>query len=179
MSAGRQGTSIERTPSRTTGRYEWDGNYCCVTMVPILNSPLFVCDDHCGCGGCSTGQITYSGEGASYLLEHPIYCACPAGEVVGPTMPSAGGVAVAFSKPAVIFENGYTNSADVVVGRRSTRVELQCALNGGENGGDYEIGLQDGGVAVRKFGEWAKRMPDGTVTHSPGLTYEGDGNANP
>ena len=36
-----------------------------------------------------------------------------------------------------------------------------------------------GGVAVRKFGEWAKRMPDGTVTHSPGLTYEGDGNANP
>ena len=165
-------TTATVMPQRANGgNFSWPDNFCCYSLAAGV-IPVFDCDGTCGCGGCSTGDITYEvgGHGISF---GGVHCGCQhEGEHVGGDEPGLGGndpseqssgpsVFVSFSKSAIVFEEEYTNTINDIVQRRSTDSELTCEVYGGTNGGHYVFALYDGGRLARKSGSYLPRS--GTV----------------
>lgn len=164
------GMGVAVRPTRAAGgAFSWPDNFCCYLSAPD-NTPVFICDGTCGCGGCSTGDITY--EIGGYRMSYGgIDCGCshgegeaddPSSDPDAPDVsPSGPAVSVSFSKSAIIFEDAYTNSPGVVVDRRSTDTELTCEVYGGTNGGNYAFSIYNGERLLRKSGSYLPRS--GTV----------------
>ena len=99
----------------------------------------FLCyGSDCGCHGCSING-TYTMENVSFNLP-TLFCACsPSGDepVSGetPEPPLTPSVNIAFSAPALIFEDRYEASPDYWVEKRSTTNTLTVSAYGGEHGG--------------------------------------------
>jgi len=136
--------------------------------------PRFQCDGTCGCGGCSTGDITVSFEG-TYLTYDGIDCGCshdetdpgpdtPSGEPAGPS------VSASFSKSAIIFEDEYENAPNQWIARRSTESEATFYVYGGTNGGSYAFSLQNGTKLRRVGGSYLPRS--GTVNSGESFTIK-------
>ena len=131
--------------------------------------PVFDCDGTCGCGGCSTGDITY--EVGGYQMSYGgFFCCCSSdnpddgghGDDGDPRDPHSGpSVSMSFSNSTIVFEDEYTNSVNDVVQRQSTDTELTCEVYGGTNGGHYAFMLYDNGRLLRKSGSNIPRS--GTV----------------
>ena len=153
------------SPQRARGgSFSWPDNFCCYSLAGGV-TPVFDCDGTCGCGGCSTGDITYELDGYRFSYGG-FFCSCPrdtndSGEV-DPTDPQSGpSVSTSFSKQTIIFESEYTNSVSDIVQRSSTDSELTCEVYGGTNGGHYAFMLYDGGRLLKKSGSNLPRS--GTV----------------
>ncbi len=94
----------------------------------------------CGCGGCSTGEMTFSLEGCAFTFGG-WSCSCShvppdrSGEGDDGEPDPLPGASARFTPRAVIFEGAYEPSDGVKVPRRSTRTTLVCSASGGPNGG--------------------------------------------
>ena len=119
--------------------FAWRGSFCCWEAAPD-GTPVFACGGACGCGGCSTGEMTFTFEGCAFTFGG-WSCSC---SHVPPDRPGEEdeeepdplpGASERFSPRAVIFEDAYEPSDGVKVPRRSTRTTLVCSASGGPNGG--------------------------------------------
>ena len=153
--------------------YEVSLGACCCMMQSGSGLPYFYCMGHCGCGGCSSGDISVTYDGTA--LAFPGY-SCPCSHEPNPggddpqEDPDGPSVLASFSHEAVIFEEAYTNMPDVVVPRRSTDVEVSYYVNGGTNGGTYAFTLVNGANCVAHVaypssakGQWNESGVDGRV----------------
>ena len=151
-------TTATVLPQRASGgNFSWQNNFCCYSLAAGA-PPIFDCDGTCGCGGCSTGEVTYEigGHESPFAGFHcgctSIPCEQEAGgddlgeELQGPS------ILASFSESAIIFEDAYTNSPSIVVPRCSTDAEVTCEVYGGTNGGVYAFALYDGGRLLKKSG---------------------------
>jgi len=134
--------------------------------------PVFDCNGTCGCGGCSTGDITYE-VGGFQMSYGGFFCCCPDDDDDDDDdddpddgdpddSQSGASVSMSFSTDTIVFEDGYANNANEFVQRRSADTELTCEVYGGDNGGQYTFMLYDGGRLVKKSGSNIPRS--GTVS---------------
>ena len=150
---------IEVRPGRAGGgSFSWPGSFCCLSSA-ANGSPIFCCDGNCGCGGCSTGDITYR-IGDHDQIYGGWYCACSS----NPDDPDDGGddpddppatasVSVSFSEGAILFENNYTNSYGRAVYGQTTVATLNCRVYGGDHGGIFSLSFDSGGCLNRISGD--------------------------
>ena len=158
-SNGGGGMGIEVRPGRAGGgSFSWPGSFCCLSSA-ANGSPIFCCDGNCGCGGCSTGDITYR-IGDHDQIYGGWYCACSS----NPDDPHDGGddpddppatafVSVSFSKDVILFEKSYTNSYGQAVNGQSTSATLNCLVFGGTHGGRFSLTLDSGDCLNRVSGD--------------------------
>ncbi len=85
--AGRGGAMPRVVPTHLHGGvYAGAENFCC--WEPALDgTPIFACDGACGCGGCSTGDMTFTLEGYAFTFGG-WSCTCPR---LLPNAPGDGG----------------------------------------------------------------------------------------
>lgn len=104
----------------------------------------FMCyGGNCGCEGCSVNG-TYTMESATFNLP-TLFCGCstePSGGDPDPP-PLTPSVNIAFSAPALIFEDRYEASPDNWVEKRSTTNVLTVLAYGGEHGGTLMLTAGD------------------------------------
>ena len=157
-SGGGGGVAPQLTPVRVGGgSFTWENAFCC-TSTTSGGVPVFCCNGACGCGGCSTGDITYSYSG--YGLDFAGYsCTCGPNDDDGghgsddPQGGSGGpGVSASFTTRAVIFEDEYENEPGVGVPRRSTNTGVEFYVYGGTNGGTYAFSIVNGAKLLQVDG---------------------------
>ncbi|MBO4286764.1 MAG: hypothetical protein J5985_01180 [Kiritimatiellae bacterium] len=141
--------TVTVAPYDPGGVFEWDdpgvplrggaasgGNCGCVQSGG--DTVRFTCSRLCGCDAACTAKGTFRLEGALFSVTGG-QCRCgfddppvfePDGMVTNHPF-----LAVSFSSPVVIFEDGYMNSLDEWRDRRSTRTRLTIQANGGPHGG--------------------------------------------
>ena len=124
-------------------------------LVTFMGVPVFCCNGACGCGGCSTGDITYSYSG--YELDFAGHsCSCAPNDDDGGHghddphgVPSGPGVTASFTTRAVVFEDEYENEPGVTVPRRSTNTGVEFYVYGGTNGGTYAFTFVNGAKLIQ------------------------------
>ena len=113
----------------------------------------FMCyGGNCGCEGCSVNG-TYTMERATFNLP-TLFCGCstePSGGDPDPP-PLTPSVDIAFSAPALIFEDRYEASPDNWVEKRSTTNTLTVSAYGGEHGGTLILTAGDLGCLEHRGG---------------------------
>ncbi len=164
--AGTGGKKPRIDPPRAGGgSFRWPDNFCCYQFAPD-GTPLFMCDGTCGCGGCSTGDITYEVGGCSFSYGG-FHCGCShesppdrpthPGEGEPDHEPQGPSVSATFSASAIVFEDEYENAPGETVARRSTETEAEFSVYGGTKGGSYSFELRDGGRLERAGGSFLPR----------------------
>ena len=164
--SGSRGKTLQVKPSRAGGgTFRWPDNFCCYWFAPG-GLPVFGCDGDCGCGGCSTGEITYEVAGCQFKYGG-FHCGCshvsPPDEPHEPREdeedhePQGPHVSATFSESAIIFEDAYENASGETVARRSTMSEAAFNVYGGTKGGSYSFELRDGGRLERTGGSYLPR----------------------
>ena len=145
--------TVVAVPSGLDGTFEWDGAGGGMRSMPAKSggcgytasggNVAFGCG-HCGCGGCSTSG-TYSYEAASFALP-VLWCGCwdENSEEEPTSTPHEGpegkpSVEISFDRAAVIFEDGYANTPDDWVDRRSSSATLTIKAYGGPRGATLSV----------------------------------------
>ena len=129
----------------------------------------FMClEPDCGCHGCAVDG-TYEFECSTFNLP-TLFCGCSSdeGEPVEP-LPLTPSVDIAFSAPALIFEDRYEASPDNWVEKRSTTNVLTVSAYGGENGGTLILTAQDLGC-LRRIGGGSVSLP-AEIVLGPYMSY--------
>ena len=138
-------------------------------------SVSFNCSEVCSCyGGCyATGTYTCQ---ANFSVTGGV-CRCghydePHGEDTPPPPPDplVGGLSISFSKPAVIFEDSYTNGPNDIVAKQSTVTRLTISASGGVNGGSFTLQTQNLSYLTPENGTGPLAITSG-MTLQPGQTY--------
>ena len=174
--------TIRVKPSGLDGVFEVSPNACCISSSPE-GIPVFGCQGNCGCGGCYTGTISYRYQGLK-LNTNGFSCPCNVTDPDDgdgshenpPESMAAGSVRARFSKPAIIFEDAYTDSPGHQEPRRSTTSTLSIHVKADEDGGTLVINTQHFD-RLRKIS--GSDLPTGQVTLMPNeylmfnTTYEG------
>jgi len=155
---GNGGFYTSAIPYDPGGAFQWDGSggggLRSMPSEPSLcefsvngNWLGFLCyGSDCGCHGCSVNG-TYTMENVSFNLP-TLFCACSpsgdepvSGETPEPLLTPS--VNIAFSAPALIFEDRYEASPDNWVEKRSTTNVLTVSAYGGEHGGTLILTVGD------------------------------------
>ncbi len=187
--AAREGraTTFRAVPYDPGGTFEWtsgaDGRAGVRRASRSSDCPFtagsetvaFDCPGGCGCGGCSVAGA-YRLEGALFQLP-PATCGCgdgddddPLGPGRPPAVPSAGGVSVAFSAKAVVFEDRHEAAPGAWSERRSTQTVLTIWADGGPDGGTFTLTPRNLGKLAPEGGTGPLSLPSGG-TLAPGETY--------
>ena len=112
------------------------------------NTIVFGCSPTCDCGGiCKKGILYYLLGGATFAATGGV-CRCGFDDPRPPDPISyeptnAPSLSIAFSKPAVIFENAYIDSEYGARPKRSTRTLLTVSAYGGTHGGSLSLSSQN------------------------------------
>ena len=126
---------VLRDPPFLRGTNCWWGGCC--TISGDGTNYAFSCNNTCTCEGCTAyGYFTYSG----YQLDLPgvFECGCHYVPYEGPVE-----VSISFDRPAVIYEDAYTNQPDEVVYPVRSNAVLRCSVSGGTYGGTLSVTLND------------------------------------
>ena len=122
-------------PSWLRGAVTWTDNYCCDVWGDGTNF-TYACDNSCTCEGCTVyGSYWYEGYG---LPVNGIPCGCHYVPDHGPV-----GVSISFDRPAVIYEDVYTNLPGEVVHPVRSNAVLRCSVSGGTYGGTFSVTLNE------------------------------------
>ena len=153
--------------------YEVSLGACCCMTQSGSGLPYFYCMGNCGCGGCTSGDISVTYDGTA--LTFPGYsCPCSHDPDPGPDTPhddpSGPSVSASFSKQVIIFEDAYENELGVTVPRRSTESILTCRACGGVNGGVATFDIVGGSRLVTMSG---RHLPF-TLRLGPNEDYEAE-----
>ena len=136
------GASLQNAPLPSGG-----GEDSCNCVSGVGNSLIFGCSSTCTCGGHCRARGWYRFELLSFAVEGGA-CRCgfddPSPFEIPAFNPLDGpSVTVAFSAPAVIFEDAYVDRIGVSQPRRSTRTRLTVSAWGGPNGGTLDLTSQN------------------------------------
>ena len=112
----------------------------CCAVDTIGGGLSWMCFPTCTCGGIAQPlESTVIWEGYTKVFTASVLCGCGFDSPPPLPQPQSGpygaSVSVGFEKDAVIFENGYTNTPEEIIGRRSTATTLTIHANGGLHGG--------------------------------------------
>ena len=133
---------MQVSPTNLNGVFVWTDSCCPITGCG--HEFWYAHAGDCACDGCyATGAYRYEGYSLPCLGG---YCDCPSRHRGYPRLqeddgPYAAAVSVAFSAPAVIFEDAYDNNPTSSVPRRSTQTTLTCVVHGGETGGTASFSI--------------------------------------
>ena len=136
------GASLQNVPPPSDG-----GEGACNCVSGTGNTLTFGCSSTCTCGGHCRAHGWYRFELLSFAVEGGT-CRCgfddpPPFETPAFNPLDGPSVTVAFSAPAVIFEEAYVDKPGVSQSRRSTRTRLTVSAWGGPNGGTLDLTSQN------------------------------------
>ena len=136
------GASLQNVPLPSGG-----GEGSCNCVSGVGNTLTFGCSSTCTCGGHCRAHGWYRFELLSFAVEGGT-CRCgfddpPPFETPAFNPLDGPSVTVAFSAPAVIFEEAYVDKPGVSQPRRSTRTRLTVSAWGGPNGGTLDLTSQN------------------------------------